>query len=35
MAVKWNKIYRGGVQRTTPETPEIKAPVTGSLQPGM
>ena len=35
MAVKWNKIYRGGVQRTTPETREIKAPATGSLQPGM
>lgn len=35
MAVKWNKIYRGGVQRTTPETLEIKAPATGSLQPGM
>ena len=35
MAVKWNKIYRGGVQRTTPETREIKAPAAGSLQPGM
>lgn len=35
MAVKWNKIYRGGVQRTTPETREIVAPATGSLQPGM
>ena len=35
MAVKWNKIYRGGVQSTTPETREIKAPATGSLQPGM
>lgn len=35
MAVKWNKIYRGGVQLTTPETREIKAPATGSLQPGM
>lgn len=23
MAVKWNKIYRGGVQRTTPETHEV------------
>lgn len=23
MAVKWNKIYRGGVQRTTPETREV------------
>lgn len=23
MAVKWNKIYRGGVQRTTPETLEV------------
>lgn len=34
MAVKWNKIYRGGVHRTTPETREIKAPATGSLLPG-
>lgn len=23
MAVKWNKIYRGGVHRTTPETREV------------
>lgn len=34
MAVKWNKVYRGGVHRTTPETREIKAPASGSLQPG-
>lgn len=34
MAVSWNKIYRGGVQRTTPETLEANAPATGSLQPG-
>ena len=35
MAVKWKKIYRGGVQRTTPETREAAAPATGSLKPGM
>lgn len=34
MAVKWNKIYRGGVQRTTPETHEANAPATGNLLPG-
>lgn len=34
MAVTWNKIYRGGVQRTTPETLEAKAPASGSLLPG-
>lgn len=28
MAVKWNKIYRGGVHRTTPETKEV--PYTGA-----
>lgn len=32
--VTWNKIYRGGVQRTTPETLEANAPATGSLLPG-
>lgn len=32
--MKWNKIYRGGVHRTTPETREIAAPATGTLQPG-
>lgn len=35
MAVKWLKIYRGGVHRTTPETREAAAPTTGSLKPGM
>lgn len=30
----WNKIYRGGVQRTTPETREANAPTTGELLPG-
>lgn len=34
MAVKWNKIYRGGVHRTTPETREAAAPTTGSMLPG-
>lgn len=34
MAVKWNKIYRGGVHRTTPETREVNAPTTGALLPG-
>ena len=34
MAVKWTKIYRGGVQRTTPETLEVAAPLSGSLYPG-
>lgn len=34
MAVKWNKIYRGGVHRTTPETREANAPATGTLLPG-
>lgn len=32
--VKWNKIYRGGVHRTTPETREVTAPTTGTLLPG-
>lgn len=35
MAVKWNKIFRGGVQRTTPETREAPAPAAGALLPGM
>lgn len=30
----WNKIYRGGVQRTTPETREVNAPASGTLLPG-
>lgn len=34
MAVKWNKIYRGGVHRTTPETREFNVPSTGTLLPG-
>ena len=34
MAVKWNKIYRGGVHRTTPETREVNAPATGTFLPG-
>ena len=34
MAVKWNKIYRGGVHRTVPETREAKAPASGTLLPG-
>lgn len=34
MAVKWNKIYRGGVHRTTPETREFTVPATGALLPG-
>lgn len=34
MAVKWNKIYRGGVHRTTPETREANAPTAGELLPG-
>ena len=34
MAVKWNKIYRGGVHRTTPETREVDAPATGTYLPG-
>lgn len=34
MTVKWNKIYRGGVHRTTPETREVKAPASGTLLPG-
>lgn len=32
--LKFNKIYRGGVHRTTPETREVAAPTTGSLLPG-
>lgn len=31
----WNKTYRGGVQRTTPETREVAAPTTGSVKAGM
>lgn len=34
MAVKWNKIYRGGVHRTTPETREFTVPESGTLLPG-
>lgn len=34
MAVKWQNIYRGGVQRTTPETREADAPTTGTYLPG-
>lgn len=34
MAVKWNKIYRGGVHRTTPETREVDAPESGTYLPG-
>lgn len=34
MAVKWQNIYRGGVQRTTPETREANAPTTGTYLPG-
>ena len=34
MAVKWNKIYRGGVHRTTPVTREVNAPSTGDFLPG-
>lgn len=34
MAVKWNKIYRGGVHRTTPETREVNAPTSGTFLPG-
>lgn len=30
----WNKVYRGGVQRTTPETAEVNAPASGVLLPG-
>lgn len=30
----WKKIYRGGVQRTTPETREVNAPASGELLPG-
>lgn len=30
----WNKVYRGGVQRTTPETMEVNRPATGVLLPG-
>ena len=32
--MKWNKIYRGGVHRTTPETREVKPVVAGTVQPG-
>lgn len=32
--MKWNKIYRGGVHRTTPETREVDAPATGTFLPG-
>lgn len=34
MAVKWNKIYRGPVERTTPHTREVNPPATGTLLPG-
>lgn len=34
MAVKWNKIWRGGVHRTTPETREVDAPEAGVFLPG-
>lgn len=30
----WNNIYRGGVQRTTPETREVNPPTTGTWLPG-
>lgn len=30
----YKKIYRGGVQRTTPETREVNPPTTGTLLPG-
>lgn len=30
----WNTIYRGGVQRTTPETREANAPTSGTFLPG-
>lgn len=32
--VKWQNIYRGGVQRTTPETREANAPAAGVFLPG-
>lgn len=36
MAVKWNKIYRGGVQRTTPETREANLEgFAGTLRAGV
>lgn len=34
MAVIWNKTYRGGVQRTTPETREVAEPDIGSVNAG-
>lgn len=34
MAVKWKKIYRGGVHRTTPETREVNEPASGTYLPG-
>lgn len=34
MPITYNKIYRGGVQRTTPETRQANAPTTGTLLPG-
>lgn len=34
MAVKWQNIYRGGVQRTTPETHEANPPTAGVYLPG-
>ena len=34
MPVQWNKIYRGGVHRTTPETREVNAPANGDWLPG-
>lgn len=30
----WNRVYRGGVQRTTPETAEVNRPATGVVLPG-
>lgn len=34
MAVKWNKVYRGGVQRTTPETREVAYTAAAPVLPG-
>lgn len=35
MAVKWNKIYRGGIHRTTPETREVNyAGAVSTILPG-
>ena len=35
MTVIWNKTYRGGVQRTTPETREVAALTRGYVKAGM